>query len=232
MYCSACGQPMDPSQTMCQRCGRPIAPIASYAPVAYERNRVHRHMQALAVLWIAYSLWILLHWAIAVGVLAGAFTNWGHHSHAFEALEKHAKRPSLRQYDAECIVCHTVGFGYKTGYEDDKKTPQLLHVGCESCHGPGSGHAADPKNKALLALQSPWKQNPDEKLPDTKFMKKMADLNGIERGQQQIPPATLRLLNKTNEMCQRCHNHENDPNFDLYTNWPKIDHTAPAPAKN
>jgi hypothetical protein len=74
MYCSACGQPMDPSQTMCQRCGRPIAPIASYAPVAYARNRVHRHMQALAVLWIAYSLWILLHWAIAVGVLAGAFT--------------------------------------------------------------------------------------------------------------------------------------------------------------
>ncbi len=165
------------------------------------------------------------------GCHAGEFIKWQgtHHSHAFEALEKHAKRPSLRQYDAECIVCHTVGFGYKTGYEDDKKTPQLMHVGCESCHGPGSGHAADPRNKALLALQSPWKQNLDEKLPDTKFMKKMADLNGIERGQQQIPPATLRLLNKTNEMCQRCHNHENDPNFDLYTNWPKINHTSPPP---
>jgi hypothetical protein len=59
---------------MCQRCGRQIAPIASYAPVFYQRSRVHRHVQALGVLWIAYSLWTLLHWAIAVGVLAGVFT--------------------------------------------------------------------------------------------------------------------------------------------------------------
>ena len=86
MYCSGCGQLMDGSQTICQRCGRQIVPIASYAPVAYQRNRVQRHMQTLAVLWIAYSLWILLHWAIAVGVLAGVFTHWGHHSRAFGGL--------------------------------------------------------------------------------------------------------------------------------------------------
>lgn len=88
MYCSACGQPMDASQTMCQKCGRPSVPIASNAPVAYQRNRVHRHVQALAVLWIAYSLWILLQWAIAVGVLAGTFSHWGRHSHAFEGLNE------------------------------------------------------------------------------------------------------------------------------------------------
>ena len=62
MYCSACGQPMDASQPICQKCGRQSAPIASYAPVSYPRNRVHRHMHAMAILWIAYSLWILLHW--------------------------------------------------------------------------------------------------------------------------------------------------------------------------
>jgi len=88
MYCSACGQPMDASQTMCQRCGRQSVPIASYAPAAYQSNRVHRHMQALAVLWIAYSLWILLHWAIAVGVLSGAFTHWAHHTRAFGGLDE------------------------------------------------------------------------------------------------------------------------------------------------
>jgi hypothetical protein len=148
------------------------------------------------------------------------------HSKAFEALEKTAKRPSLRQFDGECIVCHTVGFGVKTGYENQIKTPNLLNVGCESCHGPGSGHAADPKNKALLALQAPWKQNPDERLPDANFMKKMADLNGIQRGQQVIPAAQLMLVNKTSEMCMRCHNYENDPHFDLYTYWPKIQHGA------
>ncbi len=87
MYCSACGQPMDASQTICQRCGRQSAPIATYAPVPYHRNRVHRHMQTVAILWIAYSLWILLHWAIAVGVLAGAFSNWGHMSHGFDGFD-------------------------------------------------------------------------------------------------------------------------------------------------
>jgi len=79
---------MDASQTTCQRCGRRSVPIASNAPIAYQRNRVHRHMQALAVLWIAYSLWILLQWAIAVGVLAGTFTHWAHHSHAFEGFNE------------------------------------------------------------------------------------------------------------------------------------------------
>jgi hypothetical protein len=86
MYCSACGQPIEASQTICQKCGRQTAPIASYAPLSYQRNRVRRHMHTVAILWIAYSLWILLHWAIAVGFLAGAFTNWVHMGHSFGGL--------------------------------------------------------------------------------------------------------------------------------------------------
>ena len=77
MFCSACGQAMDVSQTVCRRCGRQSAPMASYAPVAYLRNRVQRHVQTLAILWIVYSLWLLLHWVMAVGFLAGAFAHWG-----------------------------------------------------------------------------------------------------------------------------------------------------------
>jgi hypothetical protein len=86
MYCSACGQPIDASQTICQKCGRQRALIASYAPVSYQRNRVYRHMYTVAILWIAYSLWILLHWAIAVGFLAGAFSNWAHINHGLDGL--------------------------------------------------------------------------------------------------------------------------------------------------
>jgi hypothetical protein len=86
MYCSACGQPMDASQTICQRCGRTSAPIASYAPVSFQRNRVHRHMQAVAILWIIYSFWIMLHWAIAVGVVSGVFTHWARQSHNFDGF--------------------------------------------------------------------------------------------------------------------------------------------------
>jgi hypothetical protein len=159
---------------------------------------------------------------------AAEFVKWQgtHHSNAFHSLEKIAKRPSLRQFDGECIVCHTVGFGFNTGYEDDVKTPELINVGCESCHGPGSGHAANPKNKSLLGLQVPWKQKQEDKLPDLNFMKKMADLNGSQRGQVPIAAGQQLLINKTSEMCMRCHNTENDPNFDLYSYWPKVHHAA------
>ncbi len=87
MYCSACGQPMDASQTICQKCGRQSTPIVSPAPLSYQGSRVHRHMQAVAILWIVYSLWILLHWAIAVGFLAGTFTHWGHLRTGFDGMD-------------------------------------------------------------------------------------------------------------------------------------------------
>ncbi len=77
MYCSACGQPMDASRTVCPACGRQSASVVSAAPVRYQLSRVRRHVQTVAILWIVYSLWILLHWAIAVGVLAGTFAHWG-----------------------------------------------------------------------------------------------------------------------------------------------------------
>jgi hypothetical protein len=57
------------------------------------------------------------------------------HAHAFATLQK-------RQADADpkCIACHTVGFGTPTGYRREFGAGKLVHVGCESCHGPGSLH--------------------------------------------------------------------------------------------
>jgi hypothetical protein len=86
MFCSACGQPLDASQTICQKCGRQVIPVASPAPVPYAHTRVRRHVHTLAILWIVYSLWILLHWVIAVGSLAGAFSNWARMGHGFDGL--------------------------------------------------------------------------------------------------------------------------------------------------
>lgn len=40
----------------------------------------------------------------------------------------------------ECISCHVVGYGYKSGFVSPEATPGLLNVTCESCHGPGSKH--------------------------------------------------------------------------------------------
>ncbi len=64
------------------------------------------------------------------------------HAHAFDALVGEGS-----DYDPECVRCHTVGFGYISGFMSPDATPELEHVGCENCHGPGSAHNAAPLEK-------------------------------------------------------------------------------------
>jgi hypothetical protein len=40
--------------------------------------------------------------------------------------------------DAECLPCHTTGYGKKGGFVSLEETPQLVGVSCEMCHGAGS----------------------------------------------------------------------------------------------
>ncbi len=163
------------------------------------------------------------------GCHAAHFVKWKDtpHSHALDALEKVAKRPAMRHFDGECVQCHVVGLHHNTGYENQKTTAHLAHVGCESCHGPGSGHAADPKSPKLLALQSPWKTDAADRLPDIKTIKKIAALPPIERGQVALKPNEQLVFNRVSSMCGKCHDHDNDPNFDLFTYWPKVYHSFP-----
>ena len=68
---------------------------------------------------------------------ATAMTAWqgSGHARAFATLV-------ARQADADpnCIACHTIGFGTASGYRREFGEAKLVDVGCESCHGPGSGH--------------------------------------------------------------------------------------------
>ena len=40
----------------------------------------------------------------------------------------------------DCVGCHTVGYGERSGFVNMERTPQLGSVGCEACHGAGSAH--------------------------------------------------------------------------------------------
>lgn len=46
------------------------------------------------------------------------------------------------QFQAECLVCHTTGYGEPGGYSPEQGGQSaMIDVQCESCHGPGAGHA-------------------------------------------------------------------------------------------
>ncbi len=72
---------------------------------------------------------------------ADIVTEWSYsgHARAFRTLvdKKADARPA-------CVACHSTGFGQSGGYLSRDATPHLKGVGCESCHGSGGGHVAQP----------------------------------------------------------------------------------------
>jgi hypothetical protein len=61
------------------------------------------------------------------------------HAQAWETLVevKHDKDP-------DCVGCHVVGLEHESGFRSMAQTPNLVDVGCESCHGPQSEHIKNP----------------------------------------------------------------------------------------
>lgn len=119
------------------------------------------------------------------------------HSHAYETL---AKLDPPRNYDPECVSCHVVGwnaqgfFPYESGYRSPEKTPHLLDVGCEDCHGPGELHC-----KA-------------EEGGDQAKMDKYRLASRITKEQSE------------KEQCRTCHDGDNSPDFNFQKYWPFVEH--------
>lgn len=144
------------------------------------------------------------------------------HAHAYETLRtdkaiKIAKGQGVEGNPweaAECVRCHTTGFG-KGGYEirgasfweelDSRGKPTkgvkrmrgLQGVGCESCHGPGSQYKSKKKMEAIFR----------------------GELDGEELGMQ-VP---------TEEVCRQCHNSEatGKGEFVFKESYQKIAHPYP-----
>jgi hypothetical protein len=160
------------------------------------------------------------------------------HAHAYDALAKVASRPGGRNFDGECIVCHTVGYEYQTGYLNEKKTPHLKNVQCQSCHGPASLHVAEEEGNAkkkaraqqhqFAAMLSPWKAAAGGQglMPPLEKLEKMAKEKDPREQEAMLTPAETRVYLSVYETCTKCHDIDNDPKFKLYEYWHHIAHTG------
>jgi hypothetical protein len=157
-----------------------------------------------------------------------AFKVWqaSEHAKAFQRLVAE-KNPSLRQYDGECVACHTVGYKHHTGYYDpppganaqqiQKHNLKLQDVGCESCHGPASNHVDNVDDKTIYPIINPYRPSEKELNPATPVAEKGALRN-------------RRMSIIERRLCISCHDMENDVHWGeipFAKKWEQIAHPTP-----
>jgi hypothetical protein len=71
------------------------------------------------------------------------------HAHAYATLAS-----QFKEFNLECVGCHVTGYE-RPGGSAVVHVETLANVQCEVCHGPGSRHALDPNDKALIVAKPP-----------------------------------------------------------------------------
>jgi hypothetical protein len=137
------------------------------------------------------------------------------HAHATDTLV-HLTPP--RHFDPECLSCHVTGwepqkfFPYESGYLSLEKTPDLVGNGCENCHGPAAKHAAAESGEIEITDAEKIQ------LRDALHLKVGPD-EGNKSGQVFKTDGVV-------DMCMRCHDLDNSPDFDFQKYWPKVKHVG------
>jgi 2',3'-cyclic-nucleotide 2'-phosphodiesterase (5'-nucleotidase family) len=83
-----------------------------------------------------------------------AYTQWNKtgHARAWATMERTRQTANL-----DCVPCHVTGFERPGGPAQIVGLEAFVNVGCESCHGPGSAHVANPKVALDYGRQVPEK---------------------------------------------------------------------------
>ena len=140
------------------------------------------------------------------------------HSHATQTL---VELDPPRHFDPECLSCHATGwepqeyFPYASGFMSLEKTPHLNANGCENCHGPGQAH---------VAAESGDTDSGDTDADDGELERLRAAMRleiveneGNQDGQVYKEAVVV-------QMCMKCHDLDNSPEFDFQEYWPKVEH--------
>jgi len=133
------------------------------------------------------------------------------HAHAFESLSTGRPGqdypPIPRIFDPECLCCHTTGWDpqsalrHRSGFVSLDSTAHLAGQQCENCHGPASTHVQLENGRTKGSAVSPEVQAARAKLHLTKALAK-------------------------EQVCSKCHDHDNSPKFDFDQYWPKVNHSG------
>ena len=105
------------------------------------------------------------------------------HEEQYDSFMKHSKKahswnaiaimkPKLKETELEkCYECHTTGYK-NNGFKSIESTPELADVGCETCHGPGSEHAATQDPEKIIhkpSVETCTACHSSERIQDFKF---------------------------------------------------------------
>jgi len=121
-----------------------------------------------------------------------------------------------RKYDPECLACHVTGWDpqevhpFVSGFLPEEIAAErnephrfalLQGQQCENCHGPGGKH---------VAVFERWKDDP----------------KSVPQAEQAAAKRWVYLDVGTakQNLCVRCHDYENSPEFDFETYWSKVAH--------
>jgi hypothetical protein len=97
------------------------------------------------------------------------------HAEAYEIWQKSAHANAFqtlvnkeRQYNPDCLACHTTRFEEAGGFTMQAQQKELRNVQCENCHGDRSAHLADPGvvSKAAPDVKTCLKCHTEYRCPD------------------------------------------------------------------